>query len=92
MANEVKITVVVPVHNSEKYLKECLESALSQSFKDIEILCIDGGSKDASFEIIKKIQEKDDRIVYISDSDTGYGHKLNIGIGKARGKYISILE
>ena len=44
MANEVKITVVVPVHNSEKYLKECLESALSQSFKDIEILCIDGGS------------------------------------------------
>ena len=47
MANEVKITVVVPVHNSEKYLKECLESALSQSFKDIEILCIDGGSKDA---------------------------------------------
>lgn len=92
MVNHAMVTVIVPVHNSEKYLRECLQSAVIQTFNEIEILCIDGGSRDLSPEIIKEFQEKDSRIELIEDSNTGYGHKLNVGIGRARGKYIMVLE
>lgn len=86
------VTVVIPIHNSEKYLKECMESALSQSFQDIEILCIDSGSTDGSGKIVKNLQNKDSRIIAIYDTNTSYGHKINVGIDKARGEYIVILE
>ena len=88
----MEVTIIVPIHNSEKYLKECIKSALDQTFYDIEILCIDGGSTDLSFEIIKELREEDSRIQYIRDSNTSYGHKINLGINIARGKYIAILE
>lgn len=92
MIREIKVSVIVPVHNSEKYLEECLESALKQTFSAIEIICIDGGSTDSSEEIIRAIQQRDERVVYIKDPNTGYGHKLNLGIKQARGDYIAILE
>lgn len=88
----MEVTVIIPVHNSEKYLKECIESVLSQTFCDMEILCIDGGSKDLSPEIIRELAKKDSRIQYIQDPDTGYGHKINMGIYQAKGRYIAILE
>lgn len=86
------VTIIIPIHNSEKYLEECVESARSQTFEDIEILCIDGGSVDRSCEIIEELQKRDARIIYVSDPNTSYGHKINVGIAKASGKYISILE
>lgn len=92
MIKNTKVSIIIPVQNSEKYLKECIQSALSQTFKDIEVLCIDGGSTDSSSEIIRQIQKEDDRVIYINDSNTSYGHKLNIGIGRARGEYFAILE
>ena len=88
----IKITVLVTVHNSEKYLKQCLESVCKQSFKEIEVLCIDGGSTDTSPEILKAYQRHDSRIRIINDPNTSYGHKINIGIIQARGDYIGILE
>lgn len=88
----MEITVIVTVHNAEKYLRECLESIIRQTFSDIEILCMDGGSIDASPRILREYAEKDNRIRIIDDPDTGYGHKVNEGIGKAAGKYISVLE
>lgn len=93
MLNEkIKVTVIVTIHNSEKYLEECLDSVCSQSLKEIEILCVDGGSIDSSPYILKKYMEKDCRIKIINDSNTSYGHKINIGIANAHGDYISILE
>lgn len=89
---DMKVTIVIPIHNSQKYLMECIESARSQSFNDLEILCIDGGSTDDSREIVKKMQEVDKRIIDIYDTNTSYGHKINLGIDRARGKYIAILE
>lgn len=86
------VTIIIPVHNSEKYLKQCIESALNQTFQDIEILCIDGGSTDASFKIINELRNKDRRIQYLYDTNTGYGHKINVGIENAKGRYFSILE
>lgn len=87
-----QVTIIIPVHNSEKYLKECIESALTQSYKDIEVLCIDGGSTDNSVDIIKQLQKKDTRIHFLYDTNTSYGHKINLGINNAKGKYISVLE
>lgn len=88
----MQVTIIIPIHNSEKYLKECVESAMAQSFHEVEILCIDGGSTDHSFEIIKELQRKDARITCIQDPNTSYGHKINVGIAKALGRYIAILE
>ena len=88
----VKITVIVTVHNAEKYLKECLDSVISQTFKNIEILCMDGGSTDLSPQILKEYACKDERIRIINDKNTSYGHKVNEGILQAKGEYISVLE
>lgn len=87
----MELTIIIPIHNSEKYLKECMESALSQDFHDMEILCIDSGT-DASFSIIEELRKKDSRIGYIYDSNSSYGHKINAGVEKAQGTYIMILE
>ncbi len=65
----MELTIIIPIHNSEKYLKECMESALSQDFHDMEILCIDSDT-DASFSIIEKLRKKDSRIRYIPAMDT----------------------
>ncbi len=88
----MEITIIVTVHNAEKYLRECLESVMSQTFKDIEILCMDGGSVDSSPQILEEYAVKDSRIRIINDPNTSYGHKINKGIREAKGKYISVLE
>jgi Glycosyltransferases involved in cell wall biogenesis len=89
---DIKVTVIVTVHNAEKYLRECLESVVSQTLKDIEILCIDGGSTDHSPEILQEYADRDSRIRIINDKNTSYGHKVNEGIRQAEGEYISVLE
>lgn len=88
----VIISVIVTIHNAEKYIRECLNSVMSQSFSNIEILCMDGGSTDESPQILQKYAEEDSRIRIINDSNTSYGHKVNRGIEEARGEYISVLE
>ena len=60
----MKITIIIPVHNSEKYLRDCIESALTQTYKDIEVICVDDGSRDRSYEIIQELQNRDSRLVY----------------------------
>lgn len=89
---DIRISVIVTIHNAEKYLRECLDSALAQTFTDIEILCIDGGSLDSSPQILEEYARKDGRIRIINDSNTSYGHKVNRGVQEARGEYISVLE
>lgn len=92
MKENIKISVIVTIHNSEKYLEQCLDSVCQQSLKEIEILCIDGGSTDTSPEILRIYQERDSRIKIINDSNTSYGHKINVGVQYALGEYIGILE
>lgn len=88
----IKISTIVTIHNAEVYLRECLDSICHQSFPHIEILCIDGGSTDLSPQILLEYQQKDNRIRIINDSNTSYGHKVNVGIEHAKGEYISVLE
>lgn len=88
----IKISVIVPVYNVEKYLRECLDSIISQTLKDIEIICVNDGSTDNSLQILEEYAKKDNRILVVSKQNTGYGNTMNIGIDKARGKYINFVE
>ena len=85
-----KISVLIPVYNAEKYLNKCIQSVISQSLKNIEIIIINDGSNDSSLEIIKSF--KDERIKLFNKKNSGYGASLNLAINKAQGEYISILE
>lgn len=87
-----KVSVLVPIYNVEKYLRQCLDSLVGQTLRDIEIICINDGSTDSSPEIIKEYADKDDRIVVITKKNSGYGDSMNKGLAKARGEYIGILE
>lgn len=87
-----KVTVIVPFFNSEKYIRECIESLVNQTLKELEIICINDGSTDSSFEIVQEYAQRDDRIVLVSKQNTGYGHSMNLGLSLAKGEYIGILE
>lgn len=87
-----KLSVIVPIYGVEKYLKECLDSILSQTFTDMEILLIDDGGKDECPQIIDEYAKKDSRIVAIHKSNGGYGQSCNVGLERATGEYISIIE
>ena len=87
-----KISIVIPIYNVEKYLRECLESIVNQTFKDIEILCVNDGSKDSSLSIIENFAKNDDRVVVINKENGGYASAINKGLEVARGEYIGIVE
>lgn len=87
-----KVSIVVPVCNVENYLAECLQSCRKQTLKDIEIICVDDGSKDNSLSIIKKFARRDKRVKYITKKNSGYGNTMNVGMDFAHGEYIGIVE
>lgn len=87
-----KISVIIPVYNVEKYLRECLESVLSQTMTDIEIILLDDGGKDGCPAIIDEYAKKDGRIIAVHKQNGGYGQTCNTGFEKAAGEYIAIVE
>lgn len=87
-----KVSLIIPVYNSEKYIEKCLDSVLSQTYKNIEILVINDGSKDNSIDIIKKYAKKDKRIVVIDKENEGVSKTRNLGITKASGEYIMFID
>lgn len=90
--NPIKVSVVVPCCNVEKYLEECLDSIVNQTLKDIEIICINDGSKDNTLKIIEAYAKKDSRIKIIDKPNSGYGDSMNKGFQMATGTYIGIVE
>lgn len=92
MQRTVKVTVVVPVHNSKKYLKQCIDSILTQTLKDIEIICVDDGSTDGSGRILDDYALADARVKVLHQENRGYGAAMNVGIAEATGRYIGIVE
>ena len=87
-----KVSVLVPIFNVEQYLEECLDSIVNQTLEDIEIICINDGSTDSSLKIIKKYAKNDPRFVIIDKKNSGYGDSMNMGLKKATGEYIGIVE
>lgn len=85
------ISVIVPVHNTKAYIQECLDSILMQAYKEIEIICIDS-STDGTSDLLRRYAQSKPQIKYISDDNSSYGHKLNIGFRMAGGEYIGIVD
>ena len=87
-----KVSVIVPVYNAQKHLGECLESIIGQTYENIEILCINDGSIDDSINILKEYEKKDARIFVLNKENTGVSKTRNIGINKAKGKYVMFVD
>ena len=87
-----KISVIIPVYNSEKYLAECLDSVLAQTFTDFEVICIDDGSTDNSPNILEAYRNKDNRIKVITQSRSGVVAARNNAIKESVGEYIYPLD
>lgn len=88
----IKVSIIIPVYNVESYLAECLESAINQSLKEIEIICVNDGSTDNSLNILKSYADIDKRVKIIDKKNTGYGNTMNLGIDMATGVYVGIIE
>ena len=87
-----KISVIVPIYNSEKYLKKCLDSLVSQTLKNIEILLINDGSSDNSLEICKNFERKYSNVKVFSHENKGVSYTRNVGLMNAKGAYITFLD
>ena len=90
--NEIKVSVIIPVYNVESYLRECLESILNQSLRELELICIDDGSTDGSLAILREFEKKDPRVQVLTQTNQGGGAARNKGIAIAKGKYLSFLD
>lgn len=86
------VSVIVPIYNTEKYLKKCLESIINQTYMDIEIICINDGSTDKSLDILKQYKIRDNRIQIINIKNHGVSFARNLGISRAIGEYIIFVD
>ena len=87
-----KVSVVIPVYNTEKYLRCCLDSVLGQTLKELEVICVDDGSFDGSPSILDEYAKNDARVKVIHKENEGYGKAMNIGIEQASAPYFGIVE
>ena len=89
----ITISVVIPVFNTEKYLKKCIDSIINQTIKDIEVICVNDCSTDNSLEILKNFAKKDTRIKIIDlKENKGVSNARNLGIDSAQGEYIYLID
>lgn len=86
------VSVLIPVYNVEKYLRQCLDSLVNQTLKEIEIICVNDGSTDESLSILQEYAKKDDRIVIINKQNGGLPSARNAGLIAASGKYVGFVD
>lgn len=92
MDNKPKISVIIPIYNQEMYLYECLETVLLQNIQDIEVICVNDGSTDKSFEILSELAWTDERLRIINQENKGVGEARNAGIREAKGEYLAFID
>lgn len=92
MKNNIKISVIIPIYNVEKYLDECIKSILNQTYKNFELILINDGSNDSSKEICEKYKKENNNIIFIDKKNTGASDSRNIGLKIAKGDYIFFLD
>jgi len=86
------ISVIIPVYNVEKYIEQCIKSVINQTYKNMEIILINDGSKDKSGEICNEYSQKDERIKVIHTENFGVSNARNIGLDEAKGEYITFID
>ena len=87
-----KVSVIIPVYNTEKYLRECLDSVVNQSLRDIEIICVDDGSTDSSPQILEEYMKRDSRVKVFRQENSGQGAARNAGVARSRGEYTYFMD
>lgn len=85
-------SIIIPVYNAEKYLTECIDSIVEQTYKNLEIICVNDGSTDRSFDILQKYQKDDCRIYIINQSNSGPSSARNAGLGIAKGRFVWFVD
>lgn len=86
------ISVIIPIYNVEKYISKCLDSVINQTYKKIEIICVDDGSPDNSIKILEEYEKKDSRVKIIRQENRGLSGARNTGIKNSKGEYIFFLD
>ena len=86
------ISIIIPVYNTEKYLRECLDSVLSQSLTDIEVICVNDGSTDSSLDILNEYAAKDPRVIVINSENHGQAHARDLGLQRMQGKWVKFVD
>ncbi len=89
---DIKVSIILPSYNVAGYIDETIKSALNQTLKNIEIICVDAGSEDGTLQIIEENAKSDNRIKLFHSDKKSYGYQVNLGIANASGEYIAILE
>ena len=92
MINDIKISIVMPIYNSQLFLEDSLQSIQNQTFDDYEVLMVNDGSTDASLEIMKKYSRADSRFISYSKKNEGVSKARNYALDKAQGEYIAFLD
>lgn len=92
MNKETKVSVSIPVYNTEKYLRQCLDSVVNQTLRDIEIICVDDGSTDGSIEILREYEQKDSRVKVLCQKNQYAGVARNNGLNYASGEYVFFMD
>ena len=87
-----KISIIIPIYNAEKHLRECLNSVISQTLRDIEIICVDDGSVDKSMEIIEEYASQDNRFIILKQENSGPSKARNFGWDSAKSDYIAFID
>ena len=88
----MELSIIVPVYNANKYINKCVHSILSQTFKDFELILVDDGSTDNSYELCKELEKKDNRIKVYHKENGGQGSARNFGIEHSSGEYIAFVD
>ena len=86
------LSIIIPIYNSEKYLRDCLASVIDQTYKDLEIILVDNNSTDNSLKICKEYAAKDNRIRLMQERKKGAAAARNLGIKAAKGDYITFAD
>ena len=89
---KIKVSVIMPSLNVVNYVRECLQSVLNQTMRDIEIICVDAGSTDGTVDVINELAKRDKRIKIIHSDVKSYGYQMNLGLRAAQGQYVGIVE
>ena len=92
MTKSSKISVIITVYNTERYLPRCLDSVLSNTYDNLEVICINDGSTDNSINILDNYKVSDERVVVINQKNSGVSAARNAGINVATGEYIAFID
>ena len=90
--SQIKVSVIIPIYNAREYVGLAIESAIDQTLREIEIICVDDGSTDHSLQVVKEYAAQDSRIRIVTENNAGVAIARNNGLRRARGEYIAFLD